>query len=254
MLFKTGLLPSPHPPALHFRSYMLRTLLPSVPAVFGHHNVYPKNGWLMLDNDRIGDCTVAGAMHCSMLWNKIAGKAVRFTDLDAQEDYSAITGYHKDDPASDTGADMVAVAKYWQQTGFRDSHANRHKIAVYMAVDPKHLDRVFAAAYLFDAVGLGVQVRQSDETNFIDGHPWTGASHDPVVGYHYVPLIGRLANGNAVVVTWGGAQEVQHSWLEANLREVVAMISPEALVNGKSSEGFDFAGLIDDLKIIASSP
>ncbi len=243
MIYKTGLLPSPEPPALQLKSYLLPHLLPAVPAVFGHQIAYPARGWGMLANDRVGDCTVAGAMHCIMLWNKIRGRTLTFTDRDARSDYYTITG------GEDIGVDMVTAARFWRNTGFRDASINRHKIAAYMAVDPKNLEHVYEAAYLFNAVGLGVKIRESDGEAFMHGSPWQSHS-DAVVGYHYVPLIGRAANGNAVVVTWGGAQEVEQSWLGANLQECMAMVSEEDLMLGKSEEGFDINALLDDLGMI----
>lgn len=250
MIYKTGLLRGP-PPELHFRSYLLEHRLPPVPAVFGHQALFPQNDWKLLANDRIGDCTIASSMHCSMLFNKIVGKTVRFTDLDAVDDYSAVSGYVPGDVNTDAGANMIQVCSYWQKTGMRDARNNRHKIVGYLAVDYSRLDRVFTAAYLFDAVKLGVQIPNSAEKQFVAGRPWSNVAGDEIIGYHDVPLIGRLANGNAVVVTWGASQEVEQSWLEQNLNEVVAIVSTESLTNGKSAEGFDLAALQDDLEMIA---
>ncbi len=244
MIYKTGLLPSPEPPALQLRTYLLPQHLPAVPAVFGHQNAYPWNAWGMLANDKVGDCAVAGAMHCCMLWNKTHGRDIFFTDRDARGDYYTITG------GEDTGMDMVTAARFWRNSGFRDSQANRHKIAAYMAVDPKNLEHVYTAAYLFDAVGLGVKITSGAESQFFYGHPWANVPGDKVIAYHYVPLIGRVANGNAIVVTWGRAQEVEQSWLGANLQECIAMVSEEDLMLGKSEEGFDISALLDDLGMI----
>ncbi len=251
MIYKTGLLRGPQP-QLHFKSYFLEHRLPPIPAVFGHQHLFPKDGWGMLGNQRIGDCTIASAMHCSMLFNKIVNQNVRFTDLDAQDDYSAVSGYIPGDITTDGGANMVQVCSYWQKTGMRDSHNNRHKIVAYLAVDHKYLDRVFAAAYLFDAVKLGVQIPSSAERQFMAGRPWANVAGDEIAGYHDVPMVGRLANGNIAVVTWGALQEVEQSWLAVNLNEAVAVVSEESLANGKSSEGFDISALLDDLQIIGS--
>lgn len=244
-MFKYGLKPSPEPPSLRFGTYLVPKQLPPIPQAFGHYTVIPDSGWRMLANDTLGDCTVAGAMHCVMLWNAIAGINIVFTNADARDDYFAITG------GADDGADMVQVAKYWQKTGFRDDQDSRHYIAAYMAVDHLNPDHYYAASYLFGAVGLGVQIPSSAQDQFSAGEPWANVPGDSIEGYHYVPLVGRKANGNAVVVTWGAAQEVEQSWLDANLQEVVAMISIEEMVNGTTPEGFNVAALEDDLAVIA---
>lgn len=234
MKYKTGLLSGP-PPMLRFGDY-LKPALPPIPDAFGHQGLIGPKDWGMLLNDTYGDCTVAGAMHCVMLWNKITGRGVHFTNLDAKEDYFTITD------GADDGADMVQVAKYWQKTGFRDSLARRHKIVAYVSVDPilSHID---AAAYLFDAVGLGIKVGQKEEDEFEAGEPWLVPG--PVDGLHYVPMIGKADYRK--IVTWGGLQDVGEDWLESNVDQVVAMISSEALMNGKSSEGFDMTALTTDL-------
>lgn len=248
MKYKTGLRPSPHPPKLRFADYFVGAALPAVPATFGHYNSYPPRGWNLLGNDQVGDCTCAGAGHCVMLWNKIAGHTVTITTADTLDDYSAITGYDPNDPSTDQGADIVQVAKYWQQTGFRDDVNRRHKIAAYLEVNPKNLSHVDAACYLFGAVGLGILVGDTEEREFDSGTAWEKPGSDSTEG-HYVPMVGKTAFSRQVV-TWGGLQSVGEDWLKSQLNEVVAMVSQEALINGKSAEGFDFAALSADLEAL----
>ncbi len=196
----------------------------------------------MLGNDRIGDCTVAGAMHAVMLWHAVINKPIRFTTLDATEDYFAITG------GQDSGADMVTVAKYWRDTGFRDSHATRHKILAYLHVDAANLHNIDAACYLFDVVGLGITVGNQEERAFINRQPWT----DPnsiVDGYHYVPMVGKDGKYR-YVVTWGGLQPVTEEWFKAKVNEVVAVLSDENMISGKTLEGFDADALEADLEAV----
>lgn len=248
--YRCGLVPSPVAPGLRFSTYLMAATLPSIPDTFGHQNLFPRVGYGMLGNDRVGDCTVAGAMHAVMLWNKIAGRNVNFTTLDAIDDYSAISGYRPGDPSTDNGADMVAVAKYWRQTGIRDNTATRHRITAYLGVNVSLLDHVYAAAYLFDAVGLGVNITSSCEDQFDRGEPWSVVHSDSVEGMHFVPLISKSAAGLGVV-TWGAFQLITEEWLRANLVEVVAYLSEESLTNGKSAEGLDLSALQGDLEAVA---
>lgn len=190
----------------------------------------------MLGNDHLADCTVAGAMHCVMLWNKIAGRDVGFSNLDAQDDYFAMTR------GKDTGVDMITQADYWRKTGFRDMTAQRHQIVAYVQV-PNEPDYIDAACYWFDAVGLGVVVGDSEEWAFIHHLPWSAPGEG--TEYHYVPMVGK--NGYRKVVTWGGLQDIGPKWMESNVKEIVAMISREALLNGKSAEGFDMNALRTNL-------
>lgn len=244
--FCCGLNPSAEPPKLRFGTYFDAATLPTVPQAFGHYDDIPPKSWQILDNDRVGDCTIAGAMHAIMLWNRVAGTFVKFTALDAIDDYRDACGYVPGDASTDTGGDMVSVAAYWKSTGMRDWQANRHKIAAYLHIDASNLEHVHAAAYLFGAVGLGVQLTSSSESQFTAGAPWSVVAGDSADDYHYVPLVGRDAQYSKVI-TWGALQNVEAAWLAANLKEVVAVVSAEYLANGKSPEGFDIVALQNDL-------
>jgi len=248
----TGYNPSPRPPVLKFASYFKAVALPAVPQVYGHQGLIPAKGWGMLANDSVGDCTVAGPMHIIMLWNKIAGRDVSFTDTDALADYSAITGYKSSDPNTDSGADPNTVAQYWKSTGFIDNSGVRHKIVAELEIDASNLPHLDAAAYLFDGgVGLGVNLPNSAEDQFDAGQPWTLIPNDSIDGGHYIPMLGRDDQGIRHIITWGQDQGVQEDWLRAYLMEAVAYVSEEFLVAGKSPEGFDLAALQSDLEALA---
>lgn len=245
--FKTGLKFSPEAPVLRFGDYLKAEPLPVVPEVFGHANLIPLKSWGMLGNDTTGDCTIAGPMHAVMLWRAIVNKPTHFTSQDAFDDYRDACGYVIGEPATDQGGDMVSVASYWRQTGMRDSTDIRHKITAYMAIDADNLAHLDLAVYLFDAVGLGVELPRSAEQQFIDNQPWTVVDNDPIESGHYVPYVQKVPGDIRQVVTWGGLQDVTEAWLTKYLREVVVYISPEYLVDGKSPLGFDASALLDDL-------
>lgn len=246
MKYKTGLNRMAKPPELRFGSYLMESQLPPIPGTFNRAYLFPPDGWGMLGNDQYGDCTVAGAMHAIMLWNKMAGHSARFTALDATDDYFAITG------GDDTGADMAQVADYWQHTGMRDRHAVRHKIGAYLLGNPSNFDHLYAGCYILGPVGLGIEITRNSEAQFENEHePWHIVDGDEVIGYHYVPLIDRV-NGNAAVVTWGATQQIEQTWLAQHLKEVVFYVSPEDMVDGKSPQGFAMADLLMDLQVVGS--
>ena len=248
--FRCGLKFSPQPPRLRFSTYLMAAALPAVPDSFGHQSLIPVDGWGMLLNDSVGDCTIAGAMHTSMLWNRIAGRQVHFTNTDAIEDYSAVSGYVSGDESTDQGADMVAVAAYWKNTGMRDDTGARHQIGAYLSIDPKNIDHICAASYLFGAVGLGINLPSSAERQFMNGLPWDVVPGDSNEGGHFIPLVSRGPAGYGVV-TWGKLQTMTPAFASAYIEEAIAYLSPEMLVNGKSAEGFDMAALQYDLEVVA---
>ena len=197
--------------------------LPPPPAAFGS-DLFPQ-GWGMLGNNFLGDCTIAGPMHAVMLWLKRAGQSVRFTTLDAQDDYQNF-GYIPGKPNTDNGADMVTVAQFWQATGFRDCTDARHKIAAYASIEGSDvgkpdLGHVYQCASLFGAVGIGIAMAQENEAQFDRGETWTPQLDSDE--YHFVPIIGRGPQG-LLFVTWGKACWMSEAFFEANCKEALAYL------------------------------
>jgi hypothetical protein len=245
--FKLGKLPA-RPNAVSLKLSTDLPTLPAVPKAFGHQDL-ETGPWGMLGNDAYGDCVWAGAAHETILWNLERKFPVTFTDTSVLSDYSKVTGFNPKNPSTDQGTDMQVAAKFRQKTGVRDSIGARHKIMAYVALEG--LDEIAAAAYLFGAAGIGIQFPASAMTQFNNGNPWSVVKGSSIEGGHYVPIIGRLANGHYLVVTWGKVQEVLPSFLTKYVDEAIAYVSAETLTAGKSPEGFDVAALMADLKALS---
>jgi len=225
--------------------------LPPTPAVFGHQNLVPAKGWGMLGNDQCGNCTIAGPMHVEMLWNAVAGRRVRFTPLDAVDDYGSVSGYVPGNPLTDLGCDMVTVAKYWQATGMRDCADTRHRIGASLSIDGSaagapNLSHVYLSAYLFGAAGIGITLPQSADDQFTKGEPWTDVGSASTGEYHFVPVIARGPLGLGFV-TWGEFCWMSEGFFQTNCREALVYLTQEDLVAGKSPEGYDYSALLADL-------
>lgn len=250
---KLGKLPArPGAVRMRLRDYFDPGRFPAVPAVFGHETDVAD--WGMLANDRVGCCTISGAAHEDLLWSTEGGAPAVFTDDTVLSDYSAITGY---DPSqtqadgsnpTDSGADIATVAAYRRTTGILDAAGNRHKLGAYVALTPGDPDELAAAAYVFSACGIGLRFPDFAEAQFDAGQPWDNRGHyDATIdGGHYVPVIGRLTNGNFLVVTWGAVQEATEGFLRQYIDEGLAYLSTEFLTAGVSPEHFDLAQLQTD--------
>lgn len=254
MPFKLGKTPARpwRAPANKFRlaSYLAGPrALPALPEVFGHEGLVAQ--WGMLANDRYACCVWAGAAHETMLFNKEAGNTVSFSDANVLADYTAVTGFDPNNAATDQGTDLQAAAAYRRKIGVVDSAGKRHTIAAYLALDPGNLDHLLLAAYLFSAVGIGLKLPVSALEQAENGQPWDVIAGSPNEGGHYVPLIGRLAPGTLVSVSWGRAQLMTEKFFQTFCDEVVAYVSTEDLSNQKSPEGFAYADLSNDLAALA---
>ena len=231
---------------LKLSNYLDASALPTPPATFGHENLIGATAWGMLGNDTVGDCVLAGGGHETMLWNREADKTVPFTAANSILDYSAITGYNPDDPATDKGTDMEVAAKYRRKTGLLDGDSKRHKVAAYVDVQVADLNEHLIAAYLFGAVGIGIQFPKSAMDQFNAGQPWDVVAGAEIEGGHYVPFVGRDPDF-LYVVTWGRIQPMTTAFFEKYNDESIAYLSHEMLSGGKSLEGFNVSQLKTDL-------
>lgn len=229
------------------------SVLPKIPAEFGHERLVAS--WGMLANDHVGCCVFAGGGHETILWNDEAARRVNFTDGSILSDYSAVTGY---DPAqtqpdgsnaTDQGTDMQVAASYRRRIGLLDATGARHKVGAYVGLTPGNPDQLAAAAYIFGAVGIGLRCPDYMEDEFAAGQPWdVRLGNANIVGGHYVPVVGRLANGNFLVVTWGQIQQMTPMFFRRFCDEGIVYFSPEFTTAGKSPEGFNLAQLVADLQ------
>lgn len=243
------------------KKYLRKSLSPA-PVVFGHQTLVKANDYGMFGNDRVGDCVFAGADHETMIWTAEAGTPASFSESTAIRDYSAVTGYSPSDPNSDQGTDMEEAAKYRRKTGIIDVKGARHKVEAYLELpgvsargqnNPGLPRSIANAAYHFGGVGIGIEFPGTAMDQFDAGQPWDVVPGASIEGGHYVPLVGRIANGNFLVVTWGKLQEVTPAFLTAYVDEAVVYVTSERLKNGKTLEGFDLATLEADLAALGGT-
>jgi hypothetical protein len=250
-----GKAPATHDPRdLLMGRYVLERDLPALPTTdLGHPEHFPAE-WGMLGNDNYGDCVWAGADHETMLWLAMGGQPVPgFTDDTALADYSAVTGFRKDDPSTDQGTNMRDAMNYRRKTGIVDASGNRHKIGAFVALQPGNITQLKQCIWLFGAVAIGFEFPGSAMDQFNRGQPWTVVPGAQIEGGHYVPGVLYHASVDMFeVVTWGRRQLVAPSFLQKYMDEAYGVLSVELLAGGRSLEGFDLATLQGDLADIGS--
>lgn len=253
--YKLGKLPAqPNAYALKLADYTTPFFY-SAPPVFGHYREVP-SAWGMLANDKYGCCVWAGAAHEHLLWTSEAGCAAPFTNENVLKAYSDVTHFDpsQDTPAgnpTDVGTSVADALAYRKTTGLLDASGKTHKLAAWAEIEVQNLDLdlLASAAWLLSAVGIGVDFPSTamDQTN--RGVPWDYIPGSRIEGGHYVPIVGRLANGNFLVITWGQLQEVTPRFLSRYCDEAIALFSGEFLVGGKSPEGLDAKTLFADFNL-----
>lgn len=242
---KLGKQPARHDArTLHYATYRDPTTNVTVPSTFGHQAAVHDYG--MLGNDQYGDCVLAGACHEHMIWTAEHGKPVLFSTFDALSAYEAITGFKPGVPSSDRGTVVLDALNYRRHTGILDTASHRHKIGAFTAIEPGNIQHLLEAAYLFGAVGIGIQFPDSAMDQFNAGKPWSVAPGATIEGGHYVPVVGATGT-HLLCVTWGRVQAMTHHFAAKYTDEAYALLSAEHLAGGRTIEGFDLAQLTADL-------
>jgi len=231
MNYKFGKLPArPGAISLKFADVFNAAKLPTPPRSFGHETLMPNGDWFTLGNTEFGNCVFAGAAHEHMLWTMAGGSPrAKFTTKDVLSDYSAVTGFDPTKPETDQGTDMQTAAAYRQKIGIIDAAGVRHKIAAYSNLAAGNLDQLALAAWLFDAVGVGVQCPSSMSDQFDASVPWSVVDGDSIVGGHYIPCVGRNSNGNLLFLSWGKLHAATPEWVSKYMDEGVAYLSLEII-------------------------
>lgn len=251
MIRKLGKLPA-RPDAVKFKYGAIFNVakLPTPPLRFGHFNSISQ--WGEFGNDKYSDCVFAGAAHETMIWCSEVGAVTTFDDTAVLSDYSAVTNFDPNNPATDQGTDMQEAASYRRKVGLLDASGSRHKVDAYVAIKAGDLVQLAQAAYLFGAVGAGFRMPASAEAQFDAGQPWDVVQGDAVEGGHYVPIIGRNSAGNFLGITWGRLHAMTPRWVSTYMDEGIAYLSIEALKNNLSPEGVSLDDLQRSLQQLAA--
>lgn len=217
--------------------YLDLSAMPKPPMRIGHESI--GHPWGMLKNDEFSCCVFAGAAHEHMVWTHEGGATALFNDDGVLADYAAVTGFKSSDPDTDQGTDMGDAARYRRKVGVLDAAGKRHKIDSYLALREGEPDHLALAAYMFGAVGVGIQLPNYAMDQLDAGKPWEPLSKRGMAGGHYVPCIGRNSSGNFLVITWGVVHAMTPEFYARYSDEAVAYLNLDILRNGKSPEGFD---------------
>lgn len=238
--FHPGRLPNdPRKPRLRLAKYLTLPLAP-----VSQDYLSRVSSWPMYLNDRIGDCTCAGAGHIIQALSTYGrGKTETIADSDVLTAYSAVSGYDPETGDNDNGAVMQKVLSYWRKTGI-----GGHKILAFAEVDINDVDELKAALNIFGTLYVGFDFPDSAMDQFNRGEKWTVVSNAQIEGGHAINVGGYDSAGNWQLVTWGDVQEMDQAFWEKYVWEAWVVITPEWLNDvGYSPTGLDLYALGEDL-------
>jgi len=218
--------------------------------------------------DGLGDCTIAAAGHAEQIWSIAAdGASSEFTPPDALilEKYEQWCGYNPADPSTDQGGVEIDVLNDWRGRSFHSSHRHRHPLFGYADPNPRNLEEIKQAIYLFGCVYIGLQLPISvqgsgvwDVSRGPDAIPGSWGGHAVVVVKYRTGSNGKLI---FTVISWGELYDVTEDfWCYEDgkngpyVDEDHALVSPNFLnfKTGKTPDGLDLAGMEADIELVAS--
>jgi hypothetical protein len=207
------------------------------------------SGYGVMANNRLGDCTAAGAGHFIQTWTAANGAEVIPTDQQVIDFYSGSTGYNPVDPSTDQGGVEADVLAYWQRVGLAG-----HKIAGFIAMDPLNWQHMRLANYLFGGVYPGVALPLNAQNQAV----WSldlsggGPSAEPGSwGGHCPPFFDSTPAG-VLFCTWGMKQPGTAEWVRNYTSEAWAPLSSDWAEPGKVAPvGFNLAALQSDLALVS---
>lgn len=249
---KTGKLPASHNP----KDFQLAHLedvhvFKPVPVGFVGYDttLLTHDNWLMLANDRLGDCEIAESQHAVMALHSLVGSIPMFNDKTAIHDYEKIAGYDPKNPESDQGTDMHVSLSYRRHTGNIDVGGKHHKIGAYIALEAGNWTQLLEALSVFEVASIGFEFPYYAMDQFNAHKPWSVVSGapEPAEG-HAVLVVARPKSRSINVVTWGELQEMTNAFYAKYCDEAYVFVSSEDLVKGETKSGYNLSQLNELLK------
>ena len=240
--------------------------LPKIPASFGHCNDFPGVAWKMLGNgpqddnsinpawaaaQGCGDCAWAGPGHAEMESASNAKRPIPpFSSLTIVEQYAAYSGYDLETGDNDNGSDPQTVLQWRQTKGLYDDNKVVYKIGKTVSATPGDLAHLWELSYLFEDAGIGINVQQAQEDQFNSGEPWNYVPGSPIVGGHWIEVLGKWH-----LITWAENKQFTASFYTELNDETFAWIDPlrYSAVTGKDSEGHNDQDLELYITLVAAA-
>lgn len=208
--------------------------------------------WLMLRNDEMGNCAIAGPAHIEMIW-ALNSSLTPYTPSNecVVSDYSQVSGYDPQDLSTDRGCYLLQVMNYWRQRGICGRRINS-----YVSVNPKDLRDVKTAIHLFGAVNIGLALPASAQSQTdiwtVTNPALSGLAAPNTWGGHCV-IIAEYddVTNEFVCITWGKRQRMTYDFFTTYCDECYAALSSNWISqSGLSPSGFNLAALEKDLRSI----
>jgi hypothetical protein len=243
-----GRRPPKRAPALKLRDYLVAA--PAVPMSIDYLAVMD-GGWQMLGNDTHGDCVAVTWANTRRLVSTTLGVPSYPTLAQTMEFYGT-----QNPPGQDNGMDIQTAIEGLVKTAGPDGV----KALGFAAVDYTNPAEVKAAISIFGSVWTGINVLDTNQTEFSENQPFNYDPNGNVVGGHSIitggygtPGAGALG-GDERFITWAQETSFTDSFWSNEVEECWAVIWPEHLGLNEFMANMDLATFAGDYTEITGQP
>jgi hypothetical protein len=211
---------------------------------------------MILGNDRLGNCTAAGAGHIEDVIRANADSGLpSVTEAQTIAFYSATTGYNPSDPSTDQGGNEQDVLNYWRDKGFFADGSG--KIKGWLRVNGADPEEIRTALWLFENLYFGVELPDGWINPMPSGNNFTwdvAGDPDPENGHCFVGV--DYADAGVEIDTWGMLGTLTYpaiaKYAAGGGGELYAVLSPDAVnkASGRAPNGFDVSQLLADFQAL----
>jgi hypothetical protein len=245
-------------PRFALKNYLTRSM-PAPPAACDYTKPAAAALSQMYDNDKLGDCVIAGMAHVvGVLTGNAGSKPFLYSNSQIVGLYSAIGGYVPGEPSTDQGCDEQTALNYWENNGAMPPSskgaADPHKIAGWMTVDSTNVEEYQTALWLFENLYFGIELPDAwiNPMPSASGFVWDAAGPPDPNNGHCVAGVGYTSAG-VTIDTWGMTGLMTNAAVakypnQASGGELYTVVSMDAIgkANQKAPNGFDWSQLIAD--------
>lgn len=233
-------------PRLELKNY-LTGAVPSHPS--SQDYLKKLSNWQMLGNDQYGDCV-------SVTWANTRRLVTSYLSAENYPSLPEVITFYKTQnpgfPAEDNGMDIQTALSELVKKGGPDGT----KALAFAAVDYTSPEEIKAAIALFGSVWIGINVLDTNETEFSRSQPWdynpggqNVGGHSIIVGGYGKSEGGALA-GDEKFITWAEETSFTDAFWNNQVEEAWVVIWPEHLGTQEFQAGVDLSTLAADYKAL----
>lgn len=202
--------------------------------------------WGMMLNDRLGDCTIAGAAHAVQVWTANTSKMLTVPDSTIEKYYEQWDGYVPGDSSTDKGGIELDVLNDWKKQGFAGD-----TLLAFADPKPSNLEEIRHSIAMFGGVYIGLALPVTAQTQDVwDVVPKGGANAKKYSWGGHCVFVPKYDQKGFTCITWGQLKVMTVAFWKKYCDEAHTLLSHSWLSAKGSPGGFNQAQLEADLGAI----